>query len=116
MRIQQTHFALLTALALLAGGTLAACGSRGATSSESSESSEPSEPAANDLVTVASDGTRFDPPVESSRVPAGAWMCDMGTVHYAALDQGDGKCPTCGMQLTQHTAKGGEAEHDHDHR
>ncbi|MBW2465005.1 MAG: hypothetical protein JRH11_25375, partial [Deltaproteobacteria bacterium] len=46
--------------------------------------------------------TRFDPPVEPSKIPDGAWACVMGTVHYASLDQGDGNCPICGMELVQH--------------
>ena len=30
-----------------------------------------------------------------------AWSCDMGKVHYARTEKGDGICPLCKMQLTQ---------------
>ena len=49
--------------------------------------------------TVAKDGTNFDPPVAQTKIPPGAWYCNMGTVHYARLDEGDSKCPRCGMKL-----------------
>jgi hypothetical protein len=52
-------------------------------------------------VKVAPGGTRFDPPVQPSQIPPGAWYCDMGTVHYARLDRGNGRCPECGMPLTR---------------
>lgn len=61
----------------------------------------PAQPAS---VQVAKEGTHFDPPVAASDIPEGAWMCDMGSVHYAALDHGTGECPRCGMKLTK---KGG---------
>lgn len=57
--------------------------------------------AQQDLVEVGVDGTRYDPAVSVEQIPAGAWICDMGTVHYASLNQGDGSCPVCGMFLTQ---------------
>ena len=50
-------------------------------------------------VEIAPEGTRFDPAVEKSQIPDGAWICDMGTVHYAAHEAGS--CPICGMHLTQ---------------
>ncbi len=53
-------------------------------------------------VVVAEDGTEFDPPVEKSQIPDGAWICDMGTVHYARMKKGDGKCAKCGMNLVEH--------------
>ena len=49
------------------------------------------------------EGTRFDPAVEASSLPEGAWICDMGTVHYARSVQGDGECPICHMRLVQRT-------------
>jgi len=52
------------------------------------------------LVAVADQGTEFNPPVTIDQLPKGVWYCDMGTVHYAARNQGDGKCPRCGMSLT----------------
>jgi hypothetical protein len=66
-----------------------------------------------DKVSVAKDGTRFDPPVSSDSIPDGAWMCDMnGKVHYAALDKKDGKCPRCSMVLV-HKGADGKMHDDH---
>ena len=62
-----------------------------------SEAPAPEPPAAS---TLSAEGKRFDPPVEKSEIPAGAWMCDMGTVHFAAGEKHD-KCPVCGMKLVQ---------------
>lgn len=62
-------------------------------------------------IQVARDGTKFDPAVQTGQIPKGAWMCEMGgTVHYAAMERGDGKCPICGMAL-QHKA-GTHAQHE----
>lgn len=55
--------------------------------------------AADEPLTVAAAGTEFDPPVDVERIPNHAWYCDMGTVHYARMDKGDGTCPRCKMQL-----------------
>jgi glucose/arabinose dehydrogenase len=74
-------------------------------------------------VKVAKGGTEFDPPVKMKQIPDGAWVCDMGTVHYARLEKGDGKCPLCKMDLTQKRAEeksagagGSGGEHDsHEH-
>lgn len=73
---------------------LAACG-------EDASEATPEAPA-GDFVTVAEDGTRFEPAVQKSEIPPGAWICDMGTVHFASLEQGDGSCDVCGMNLVQH--------------
>jgi YHS domain-containing protein len=54
------------------------------------------------MVELVAAGTRFDPPVSKERVPNGSWICDMGTVHFAATEQGDGSCPICGMHLVEH--------------
>jgi rubrerythrin len=50
-------------------------------------------------VEVTAEGTKFDPAVEKAAIPEGAWYCDMGTVHYARSEKGDGKCPLCKMDL-----------------
>ena len=50
-------------------------------------------------VTVPKAGRQFKPPIQKSQLPDGVWYCDMGTVEYARLDKGDGKCPICGMKL-----------------
>ncbi|TNE87260.1 MAG: hypothetical protein EP330_18735 [Deltaproteobacteria bacterium] len=42
-------------------------------------------------------GQRYDPAVAPTEVPDGAWMCDMGTVHFASPHAGE--CPVCGMAL-----------------
>lgn len=90
---------------------------------------EEAEPAAEDeaapaegdpKVVVAAAGTSFDPPVEKSQIPEGAYICDMGTVHFARMEKGDGKCPECGMMLKMHgTPKAADAPaedgHGHDH-
>ena len=52
-------------------------------------------------VQVLPSGSDFEPPVQIDQIPVGAWYCDMGTVHYARLVKGDGKCPRCGMNLTR---------------
>lgn len=72
------------------------------------------------LVEVSAEGTEFDPPVSKDRVPDGVWICDMGTVHYARAEQGDGTCPLCNMRLVQHGAANsdgheglGHEGHDH---
>ncbi|MFW6053839.1 MAG: hypothetical protein ACOC9J_03410, partial [Persicimonas sp.] len=87
---------------------------------EADEQAEGDEPKADEAtpVDVPEDGKKFDPPVEKAQIPDGAWFCDMGTVHYAQMKEGDGTCPECGMKLKQ-MAAGGEEEdphagHDHD--
>ena len=64
---------------------------------------EEAEPAL-EMVELTAEGTEFDPPVQAEQLPDGAWYCDMGTVHYARTDQGDGKCALCGMNLVQQEA------------
>ena len=53
------------------------------------------------MVAVTPEGARLDPAVKPEQIPAGAWYCDMGTVHYARGEKGDGKCPLCKMDLKQ---------------
>lgn len=68
------------------------------------------------MVEVSDDGDEFDPPVQPEQIPAGAYYCDMGTVEYAAMKEGDGSCPICGMKL-KHKAGGeatAEAEEGHE--
>lgn len=52
-------------------------------------------------VELTAEGGALEPPVAVERIPAGGWYCDMGTVHYARLEHGDGTCPLCGMSLRQ---------------
>lgn len=49
----------------------------------------------------AKPNVELDPPIAKADVPKGAWYCDMGTVHYYRTERGDGKCPVCGMLLTE---------------
>jgi len=49
-------------------------------------------------------GTKHDPPVEKAAIPEGHYFCDMGKVHYSRKDEGDAKCPICGMDLVEKTA------------
>ena len=61
---------------------------------------EPATPdAASAAAVLPAEGQRYDPAIDPSEVPDGAWMCDMGTVHYAAPHEGD--CAVCGMALVQ---------------
>ncbi|MFB6351485.1 MAG: hypothetical protein ABEK29_06820 [Bradymonadaceae bacterium] len=53
-----------------------------------------------ELVEVTEEGKKFEPSVDVSRIPQGAWHCNMNDkVHYAATKKGDGECPVCGMDL-----------------
>jgi len=63
-------------------------------------------PPADNAAALPAEGARYDPPIDPAEVPDGAWMCDMGTVHYAAPHEG--KCPECGMKLTEKKAKKAE--------
>ena len=85
---------------------------------EAGEAEETNAKSKPGTVAVAKDGSTFEPPVEKSKIPEGAWYCDMGTVHYARMDKGDGKCPECGMMLKHMAgapAEGDEAHHHGEH-
>ena len=58
-------------------------------------------PPGDDLVAVTAAGAKLEPPVVAARIPEGAWYCDMGKVHSARTEKGDGIGPLCKMQLTQ---------------
>jgi hypothetical protein len=112
------HYAL-TASIVIGIGSLAACGDAGESPAAASPAAPPPTEAAHEdhaatdhaatepegaTVSVAQDGTRFDPAVTPAEIPVGAWLCDMnGAVHYASLSRGDGTCPICNMDLTQQT-------------
>lgn len=68
------------------------------------------EVAALPPVEVSAEGTGFEPPVQVSQLPDGVWYCDMGTVHYARAEAGDGTCPKCAMKLVQKAAAEPAAE------
>jgi hypothetical protein len=52
-------------------------------------------------VEVPAEGKKFDPPVQVGQLPVGAWYCDMGTVHWAQMNEGNHTCPFCKMDLKQ---------------
>ena len=60
---------------------------------------------AGGMVTVSKAGQAYKPAGKKSQIPPGVWLCDMGTVHYARGEKGDGICPLCKMKLKQHAAK-----------
>lgn len=106
---------LLTAL-MMCG--LLACDSEPTSSPPAAAPSTEAAPAATpavaatpptEMVEVAATGSQFDPPVGKEQVPEGAWICDMGTVHYAAMDKPEGGCPLCGMDLVQNGGGEGAA-------
>ncbi len=86
-----------------------------ATASQTAAGATAAAPAATQ-VEVAAQGSEFKPAVAKDQIPQGAWICDMGTVHYARMEPGDRKCPLCGMALVQAGAKpGADADHaDHE--
>ncbi len=104
-------FALGATVLLLSGVTFA--------SAKSPNAESPAEPSDNvssatELkAKVSAKSTSYDPPVAKSEIPSGAWMCDMGTVHYARSKKGDGTCPRCNMKLVQKGADKKHAGHTH---
>lgn len=87
-------YRLLSALPLCLSLMFVACSPSGG-----GEVKAPTEPVK--AVQLAAEGQKFDPPVARAAIPAGAWYCDMGTVHYARPEEGDGICPLCKMKLKQ---------------
>ena len=115
MRIVQSLFIVLSiGLLTLA---VAACDSDQPETSQDEQAGaqvdDGAEDSAPEKVEVADDGTEFEPPVEKGQIPEGAWICDMGTVHYARMSEGDGSCPLCGMDLVRHGEHGHHGDHDH---
>ena len=64
-------------------------------------------------VEVSAEGAEFDPPVQAEQLPDDVWYCDMGTVHYARGEEGDGTCPLCNMKL-KHKPAGGDDDSERD--
>lgn len=83
----------MSVITMLAALTLGGCGS-----SPTPEAPAPA-PARTAESSIPADGERYAPPIDKADVPDGAWMCDMGTVHYAAPHAGE--CPVCGMKLVE---------------
>ena len=92
---------LLTSAALFALLAAPACGKSDAAKGDHAAAATKAgdKAKASQLVEVPKAGKKFDPPVSKDKIPAGAWYCDMGTVHYARMDKGDGTCPLCHMKL-----------------
>ena len=96
-----------------------------AANAEAEKAPEEEEPAADAKpaeapaakIEISAAGQKLDPPVKPEQLPAGAWYCDMGTAHWAAMDKpDDGKCPECNMALKQMAAApAGEKADGHDH-
>jgi|SRR5690554_2847778 len=89
----------------------------GALNASAASAEEPAQKSASkDTIKVTKEGAEIDPKVDKSKLPDGAWYCDMGGVHYARMDKGDGKCALCGMKL-QHKGEGeaGHKHHGHKH-
>ncbi len=111
-----SRWLLVPITALTLGLSFAACkkdeasGEKAKTADPKSELATAKAPAEGTMATVTADGTKFDPALSKDQVPEGAWMCDMGSVHYAASDKGDGKCKVCSMDLVQKSAKPAKAE------
>lgn len=80
-----------TGLAYLAGAYLVCL----------SAASKASETPAPGVHALPESGSRFAVPVARDTIPAGAWYCDMGKVHFAQPNRGTGACPVCGMELVQ---------------
>lgn len=93
---------IIKAVALTMGLALVGCGK---TESEKPGAGTTAPAAsgavASGAVAVPDDGKKFDPPIKPEQLPSGAWYCDMGTVHYARMHEGDKKCPLCQMKLKQ---------------
>ncbi len=50
-------------------------------------------------VQVPAEGKEFKPPIRAEQLPSGAWYCDMGTVHWAQMNENNHTCPICKMDL-----------------
>ncbi len=68
---------------------------------EDTSKAEPGAAAKGAMVTVPKAGKKLEPAIKPDKLPSGAWYCDMGTVHYARMDEGDKTCPVCKMKLKQ---------------
>jgi hypothetical protein len=88
----------LAAIVFVSSFILASCARQ---SAESDKSSIPSAQGNLPMVEVPAEGKKFEPPVRVQQLPAGAWYCDMGTVHWAQMNEANHVCPFCKMDLKQ---------------
>lgn len=89
-------------IAFTASVVLLGCGKRPARDDNPSSVGSVASPTATvklAQVEVPVEGKQFSPPVRVEQVPAGAWYCDMGTVHWAQMNEGKHLCPLCKMDL-----------------
>lgn len=103
-------FIITSALAMFMVVGLSACDTKKPAETPAKAKAVPKKEATKakgTFVEVSKEGTKFDPPVKVEQIPPGAHYCDMGTVHYARMERGDGKCTECGMMLK--TKAGGKA-------
>jgi hypothetical protein len=92
----------VAAFAVVACFTLISCGKHPAQQDKPSSGDSVANPSATANVTkveVPPAGRQFSPPVRADQLPTGAWYCDMGTVHWAQMNQGNHQCPLCKMDL-----------------
>lgn len=96
---------MTTLIAILLTAWLTGC-SQSNTPPAASSTPQAISTASADKVKVSAEGTKFDPPVAKAKIPDDAWACIMdSTVHFASMDKGTGKCPTCKMKLHQNASQ-----------
>ncbi len=102
---RQTLIGLALALVTLLGGCYG---------EQSEDTASPGEAPREELPTVevSAEGNEFDPPVQVAQLPSDVWYCDMGTVHYARAEEGDGVCPLCEMKLVHNVREDFEEDLD----
>jgi hypothetical protein len=117
MTIKQRHIVPIASLILSLSLSLSACSKREPAPSQSAPAAEATKEASGEhdhsashsasakpqeqgKVTLSAEGVSFKPPIKAEALPSGAYYCDMGTVHYARSEQGDGVCPVCKMKLS----------------
>jgi hypothetical protein len=94
----------LAALVCVSSFIFASCSKQSDESDKSITTGNASVPSAQGNlppVEVPAEGKKFDPPVRAQQLPAGAWYCDMGTVHWAQMNEANHVCPFCKMDLKQ---------------
>jgi hypothetical protein len=94
----------LAAMACVSSFIFASCGKQSAESDKSITTGNSSISSAQGnlpAVEVPAEGKKFEPPVRVQQLPAGAWYCDMGTVHWAQMNEANHVCPFCKMDLKQ---------------
>jgi len=92
----------LTSIALIGSLAIISCSKPKEQGEKAISAGSVSDPAVKSAqVEVPAEGKKFAPPVRVEQLPAGAWYCDMGTVHWAQMNEGNHTCPLCKMDLKQ---------------